>query len=105
MDVESEASESGWRAAVVLGRDPTSRLYDVRLEGGAQDGARMGAILQTSLRLRCSEPSCRKHALQMQRPPRDCGTCGRALQHPMRLYWEWTADMAEALRAGVSSAQ
>ena len=105
VDVESEASESGWRAAVVLGRDPTSRLYDVRLEGGAQDGARMGAILQTSLRLRCSEPSCRKHALQMQRPPRDCGTCGRALQHPMRLYLEWTADMAEALRAGVSSAQ
>eukprot|EP00900_Chrysochromulina_parva_P002486 jgi/Chrpa1/12238/Chrysochromulina_OHIO_Genome00004985-RA len=105
VDVESEANESGWRAAVVLGRDPTSRLYNVRLEGGAQDGARVGAIRHASLRLRCADPGCRKHALQMQRPPRDCGTCGRALQHPMRSYWEWTADMAEALRAGVSSAQ
>ena len=53
-----------------------------------------------ALRLRCSYPGCLKHALLMQRPPCDCDLCGRPLQHPMRSFFEFSADMATALQTG-----
>ena len=53
------------------------------------------------LRLRCAHPECRKHALLMQRPPLDCDLCARPLQHPMRSFFEFAADMQTALQARV----
>ena len=65
----------------------------------------MRRLRASQLRLRCAFEGCRKHALLMQRPPCDCDKCGRPLQHPMRSFWEFQAEMAEAVQVGVTSAQ
>ena len=107
VDVEDEKAPTGWRAATVVERSSDgSGLYTLKYTDGDEViDTTIDRVRHSSLRLRCCYEGCLKHALLMQRPPRDCDLCGRALQHPMRSYWEWTADMAQALRAGISSAQ
>jgi len=103
VDVLTTEGESGWRPAVVRSRSANMDLYLLQLEGGEDDGQLKEAPFH-SLRLRCCFAGCRKHALLMQRPPRDCDLCARPLQHPMRSYWEFSGGMAETLSIGLSSA-